>query len=214
MDHVRRPRDIDVVEQGIRAALPGHLVRWIDALPEPERARLFGDVDVSIIEGIRGALPLAWVDMVAHMRLCVAVRTVVGNDRYESLWTETAVYFCARPLLQGFLKMAIRLFGVTPQAAVRFMPRAYAMGTLGLGSFSAQMLPDSDRIRAELRGFPADEHDFDNYTLGLRGTIVGAMQSLFPEAGVDIETMSLDPGAGHAVFEYEFRAPPPKSAPP
>ncbi len=163
----------------IRAAMPQFLLGQVEAFEPDRRDSILRPVSAQALQAIRARLPIGWVEMSHHMEFVEQLAGVVGPQEYVSLWESCGRNFVERPILGGLLGMAKRLFLKEPREAIRYLPRMYGIGVEGLGEVTVDDLSDQT-FSIQLRGFPASQWNFENFTLGVAGATKGACAVMFP----------------------------------
>jgi hypothetical protein len=165
------------LEPQMRAALTQSLLHHaVETLPAAERDAVRALVGPAGLAAIDALLPISWAPMVLHMRLCDAIRDVVGPERNVAVWRAAMTAACDHPVLRGILRMSSSLLGASPFSLLRPIDRIYTHVTRGLGAARFESVQGSAAGIVALRGFPADRFRFQCYVEGATGSFQSFLQ--------------------------------------
>lgn len=191
----RRPSYEAVVgrsAQQMRSAFGPALLGSVERLDPVERGAILSRVGATVREHYATAMAIGWTDMAVHMKLSDAIRAVIGPDRNEELWREAMAHMTDRPLLSGFLRHVGARFGVDPGSIYTQTARLWQHLCRGIGELEATV--DGRSARAELKGFPVDDHQFICFVEGTHGCLRGIVSPLNVEPEVTRIEVNLERG--------------------
>jgi hypothetical protein len=94
---------------------------------------------------------LGWLPMHESMRLTDALHRTLGNPGYRHFFTILADRLASSPLLQSFFDGAVRLFGLTPQAMLKWSTYAWDQAFRDSGRLTYRPIRDAlDNGRVEM----------------------------------------------------------------
>ncbi len=121
-------------------------------LPEDSRRKVFALVPESVLALIESSPRLGWVPAEEGMKLADALHQVMGPAAFRVFFSGLADRLMAYPLLESFFAGAVRLFGLTPQALLKWFPHSWEQVFRGCGRLEYHPLQETaTRGRAELR---------------------------------------------------------------
>ncbi len=160
---------------------------------EPEAMAAVCDaLDGDALEAIRAASRLAWVDAAPFDRLKQVHLDTVGETRYVQFWRVYMTSVGENPLFKALFEGGRRIFGASPAALVKWMPRGWAVSTRACGSFDVDA---SDRSATITIGDVPSCGRLRSTGLSSKGTILGLWDLTGTEGTVDMDDARMSDGA-------------------
>jgi len=183
----------------IRALQSKSLLAAVRTLAPASRDRILVEAGSALTADVDAALAISWLDMDKHMRLSDVVRDVIGPAENVAVWRSAMTRTFRHPLLEGFSRLATRLFGASPLSLLRHTGRIYAHLTMDLGEAGFEPGPTPETSRVWLRGFPAHRYRFICYEEGVMGCIESAFDVCRAAGRVTVE--SRDAASGSVSYQ-------------
>jgi hypothetical protein len=144
------------------------------ALPADKQRRVLPRVPEQTLAIIESTPRLAWVPMEESMKLTEPLHAALGTPGFRNFLSEQADRMASYPLLQTFFDGAVRLFGLTPQALLKWSPYAWEQAFRDSGRLVYQPRRESTeggRVEMRLEDVPP--------LLLLEGTFAQALAGAF-----------------------------------
>lgn len=111
-------------------------------------AALAAETEPAALEG--------WVFLRRHRHLNDGMLQVIGLQAFRSLWRQTMLRLSDEQTLKPLIDGAIALFGRTPQALTKIVPRAWALAFREAGNVVVEPSDIPNQAFLRLVGFPPD----------------------------------------------------------
>jgi hypothetical protein len=184
----------------VRAVQTRSLLRAISILTAEQSQTIRERMPPSRLLEIERALPMQWLSMHTHMRLCTEIFDAVGPDRFVDVFEQTMTQTWEQPLLKGFVGLGSNLFGLSPLAVVKRTDFVYHHLSRGLGTMRA--VGSEREATVDLRDFPSQHFRFEVWVHGLHGCVRSLLQ-LTKHRGTCAVTET-DPERGFARFQLRW----------
>ncbi|MDI3292078.1 hypothetical protein [Polyangium sp. 15x6] len=191
--------------QRTRASFAQAVLREVEALAPPVRARILARTAPASLATIRGAIGVQWLPPEPYYDMVEALRAEVGDPGTRALFRRCMNRYFENPLLRAVVDSFLRRAGFTPQSLLRFVPRGRELVAENAGRLVYEHLGEHECM-LRLRGFPA-AHFRSGTTVEL---LSGCWESALDFAGVDgkveIQGLDLERGACDFVLSWKPRA--------
>jgi hypothetical protein len=182
-------------------AIRGFMSRMIlDAarsLPAEKQRRVFAAVPPEVVSLIESTPRLGWVPLDENLKLSDALHQVLGDPGFRNFFASVSDRMLAYPLLQSFFDGAIRLFGLTPQAMLKWSTYAWEQAFRDSGKLLYQPLReavDKGHVQMVLEGFPSEMLRTGTFPESLAGTFDLFLRRVSKKGQVNILSVELSKG--------------------
>lgn len=175
------------------------------SLPAEKQRRVFALTPPELVTLIDATPRLGWVPFEQNMKLSDALHKVLGDPGYRNFFAGIADRMLAYPLLQSFFDGAVRLFGLTPQAMLKWSSYAWEQSFRDCGKLSYQPVReavDGGAARMVLEGFPPELLRSGTFAEALAGTFDLYLRRVSKTGRVDIRDFA--PARGHVVYDVSW----------
>ncbi|WP_257460241.1 hypothetical protein [Archangium lipolyticum] len=162
----------------LQPAIRGFVCRMIlegaRALPADKQRRVLPRVPEQTLALIESTPRMGWVPMEESMKLTEALHAALGTPGFRQFLSEQSERMASYPLLQTFFDGAVRLFGLTPQALLKWSTYAWEQAFRDSGRLVYQPHRESTeggRVEMRLEDVPP--------LLLLEGTFAQALAGAF-----------------------------------
>jgi hypothetical protein len=138
----------------VRANLIMTAMEAIDSLDPDEARRVRELLPRQTLREIESATRMDWLPFEFDIQILEATLHVLGPERFRELRHRTTINSAHSPFLSSVLAGALHLFGASPLAAFRLVPRVYTMITKDAGIVRAEDI-DAKRLRLAYENVPA-----------------------------------------------------------
>jgi hypothetical protein len=159
-------------------AIRGFVCRMIldgaRALPADKQRRVLPRVPEQTLALIDSAPRMGWIPIEESMKLTEALHSALGTPGFRQFLSAQADRMASYPLLQTFFDSAVRLFGMTPQALLKWSTYAWEQAFRDCGKLVYQPRQESSeggRVEMRLEDVPP--------ILLLEGTFAQALAGAF-----------------------------------
>ena len=191
-------------------AIRGFMSRMIlDAarnLPAEKQRRVFSLVPEPLIALIESTPRLGWIPLEQNIRLSDALHQVLGDPGFRHFFAGLSERMMTYPLLQSFFDGAVRLFGLTPQAMLKWTTYAWEQSFRDCGKMVYQPRREATQDgRAEmvLEGFPPALLRSGTFPQALAGTFDMYLRRASKQGRVDI--LGVDLENGRVVYDVSWQ---------
>ncbi|MCY1078837.1 hypothetical protein [Archangium lansingense] len=137
-------------------AIRGFVCRMIldgaRALPAETQRRVLPRVPEQTLALIESAPRMGWVPIEESMKLTEPLHAALGTPGFREFLSTQAERMASYPLLQTFFDGSVRLFGLAPQALLKWSPYAWEQSFRDCGRLVYQPRQESaERGRVEMR---------------------------------------------------------------
>jgi hypothetical protein len=182
-------------------AIRGFMSRMIlDAarnLPADKQRQVFPLVPEPVIALIESTPRLGWVPLEQNIKLSDAIHQVLGDPGFRHFFAGLAERMMTYPLLQSFFDGAVRLFGLTPQAMLKWTSYAWEQAFRDCGKIVYQPrreVVNDGRAEMVLEGFPPALLRSGTFPESLAGTFDMYLRRVSKQGRVDILGVDLEQG--------------------
>lgn len=166
-------------------------------LPADKQRRIFSLTPESVLALIDSTPRLGWVPLEQSMKLSDAVHQALGDPGFRLFFATLAERMLTYPLLQSFFDGAARLFGLTPQALLKWSPYAWEQAFRDCGRLV--YLPQREsvnngRVEMVLEDFPSALLRSGTFAESLAGTFDMYLRRVSKKGQVEIREVNLDKG--------------------
>ncbi|WNG35034.1 hypothetical protein F0U60_16450 [Archangium minus] len=190
-------------------AIRGFMSRTIlDAarnLPADKQRRVFELTPEELISLIESTPRLGWVPLEQNIKLSDALHQVLGTSGFRQFFATLADRMMSYPLLQSFFDGAVRLFGLTPQAMLKWSTYAWEQSFRDCGRLLYVPLRESvnhGRVEMVLEGFPPSLLSTGTFRESLAGTFDMYLQRVSKKGQVKIR--EVDIAKGRVVYDVSW----------
>lgn len=176
----------------------------INRMPEPQRSEIRARIAPSVLEQVANSTSVAWLPIESDMDITRAVVAVLGREG-NRVWSRDALLRSATgPLLKPIFDGARSVFGVSPHALYKIVPRGFTLVYRGMGDVNYELV-GPQHARLVQSDLPAVMLDAVWYLDG----IAGAFEAGFAIFGASGEvTLSVDPVKRIATYDAQWQDPP------
>lgn len=164
-------------------------------LPAEKQRRVFSLVPESLIPLIESTPRLGWVPLEQNILLSDAIHQVLGDPGFRHFFAGLADRMMTYPLLQSFFDGAVRLFGLTPQAMLKWTAYAWEQAFRNCGRIVYQPRREAThdgRAEMVLEGFPPALLRSGTFPQSLAGTFDMYLKRVSKKGRVDILSVDLE----------------------
>jgi hypothetical protein len=190
-------------------AIRGFMARMIlDAarnLPAEKQLRVFALVPPELLAHIESTPRLGWISIEENIKLSDALHQVLGDPGFRHFFAGVSDRMLAYPMLQSFFDGAIRLFGLTPQALLKWSTYAWEQVFRDSGRLVYQPLReavDKGHVQMVLEGFPSELLRTGTFAESLAGTFDLFLRRVSKKGQVDI--LGLELSKGRVVYDVSW----------
>lgn len=173
----------------VRASYSRFSLEMLEKLPEHQRSRALQALPSDVVSGVRGAMPMSWVDLDWHLQLDEALLAVLGDVAYERLCVQMTVEFMQRPLIAPLTGLGRRLLHRRPHSLLERIPLAWGLVFKDAGSLDVRSL-GSQAAELTLRGLPEAVAKSRGFALG----VVGTLRAVTEYTDVVADVSEVEPG--------------------
>jgi hypothetical protein len=162
-------------------------------------ARVRGRLDAATLAGLDSASRLAWIPGAHDLALWRAIDVELGQAGLARLARALGLRHVRSGQLSGLLQGVIQLFGMTPAAIVRWIPRGYAEIHRGTGTLRVDEVTDGaarlvlDDLHPALAGEPWLD------------AVARSFECTLDVCALDGECVVVQPGPEQAVLALHWR---------
>ncbi|MFY0569715.1 hypothetical protein ACN28E_38620 [Archangium lansingense] len=141
-----------------------------------------------------------------NLKLSDAIHHVLGNPGFRHFFTGLSGRMMTYPLLQSFFDGAVRLFGLTPQAMLKWTAYAWEQTFRDCGKIIYQPRREAvndGKAEMVLEGFPPALLHTGTFSESLAGTFDMYLQRVSKNGRVDI--LSIDLEKGRVVYDISWQ---------
>lgn len=174
-------------------------------LPADKQQRVFARAPASVIALIESTPRLGWVPLEQSMQLSDAVHQTLGDPGFRHFFATLSERMLTYPLLQSFFDGAARLFGLTPQALLKWSPYAWEQAFRDCGKLVYVPHRESvsnGRVEMVLEEFPPALLRSGTFPESLAGTFDMYLRRVSKQGRVDIREVLLE--KGRVVFDVSW----------
>jgi|GEM_PF-1193882 len=142
---------------------------------------------------IERALPQEWIEEVTYYAMVSAIRIELGDEGMRALYRRMGRVIAKTPLFDTAVSAMIRLSGLTPHTALKFVPRGRNKLVRHSGDMSYEKLGPTHAV-IRLRGFPPATFEKGSTMILLAGSFEGIVEAFRGEPQLEIEGIQLDKG--------------------
>jgi hypothetical protein len=184
-----------------RPAIRGFMARSIldsaRSLPPEKQRRVFDLVPPTLVTLIESTSRMGWIPMEENLKLSDALHKVLGDPGFRDFFGGIADRMMTYPLLQSFFEGAARLFGLTPQALLKWSSYGFEQSFRDCGKLVYQPIReavDGGRVRMVLEGFPPELLRSGTFVESLAGTFDLYLRQVSKKGRVDIHCVERSKG--------------------
>lgn len=142
---------------------------------------------------------VAWLNEATYNTLSEAVRAELGDDGTIELYRKVGRRLLANPHFQTFVETALKVFGVSPHAVLKLIPRGRDSVVKHAGSLTYEKL-DGRSARLKLSSFPQSTFHKGTTVLLLAGSFLGVLDAANAGSAAKVETADVDLQHGNTTF--------------
>ena len=190
--------------QRTRASFAQAMLREVEALDPPVRARILARTAPASLTTIRDAIAVQWLLPEPYYDLLEAVRAELGDPDTRKLFRRCMNRYFQNPLLRAVVDSFLRRVGFTPQALLRFVPRGRALIAENAGRLVYENLGECT-CALRLRGFPVVVFRSGTVVELMSGCWEAALDFAGVEGTVEVQGLDLEKGACDFVLSWKAR---------
>jgi hypothetical protein len=181
----------------VRATLIKTAIDAINKLPTDEARRILAQIPQSTLREAEVRTRMEWVPLERNIEIVDATLAALGPERFREMRRRTTARVARSPIVSAVLSGALHLFGASPLALFRLMPRVYGLVSRDAGSVHVEEVGPS-RLRLVYQGLPP----VMTASPGWPDMITVANEAIFDlvHARGTVCAESLDRGRGHLVL--------------
>jgi hypothetical protein len=175
-------------------------------LPADQQRRVFERTPKELISLIESTPRLGWVPLEENIKLSDALHEVLGTPAFRQFFATLAERMMSYPLLQSFFDGAARLFGLTPQALLKWSAYAWEQSFRDCGRLLYVPLRESvdhGRVEMVLEGFPPWLMSTGTFRESLAGTFDMYLLRVSKKGRVEIREIDMAKGRVVYVVSWE-----------
>ncbi len=153
----------------------------------------------SVWDEIANAPKVAWLTATTYDTLSDSVRAELGDAGTVELYRQVGRKLLANPLFQRFVETALRIFGVSPHAVLKIIPRGRDSVVRHSGTVVYERV-DAHCARLRLTDYPVSTFSKGTTVLLLTGSFLGILDAANVGEGAKVETTDVDLQRGCATF--------------
>ncbi|HEX8441575.1 hypothetical protein, partial [Archangium sp.] len=187
-------------------AIRGFMARMIleaaRSLPADKQRRAFAAVPPELLSLIESTPRLGWVSLQENIKLSDALHQTLGDPGFRDFFAGVSDRMLAYPLLRSFFDGAIRLFGLTPQALLKWSTYAWQQAFRDCGKLvyhPRREAADRGHVQMVLEDFPSELLRTGTFPESLAGTFDLFLRQVSKKGRVDI--LSVAPSKGRVVYD-------------
>jgi|JI10StandDraft_1071094.scaffolds.fasta_scaffold145627_2 hypothetical protein len=192
------PCDDVCVTPETRASFAQHVQEIVLALPS-EQSHGIRQRMGSVWDEIANAPKVAWLTAKTYDTLSESVRAQLGDAGTVELYRKVGRKLLANPHFQSFVETALKIFGVSPHAVLKIVPRGRDSVVKHSGTLVYEKV-DSRCARLRLCDFPPSTFSKGTTALLLSGAFLGVLDAANAGEGAKVETSDVDIQRGCATF--------------
>ena len=146
---------------------------------------------------------VAWLDETTYNTLSEAVRAQLGDAGTIELYRRVGRRLLANPHFQSFVETALKVFGVSPHAVLKIVPRGRESVVRSSGQLTYSKV-DTRSACLKLVGFPVSTFSKGTTVLLLVGTFLGVLDAANAGDAAKLETADVDLQSGSATFKLSW----------
>ncbi|PTL80652.1 hypothetical protein [Vitiosangium sp. GDMCC 1.1324] len=184
-------------QPAIRGFMSRMILEAARSLPADKKQRVFALVPQQVIALIDATPRLGWVPLEENMKLSGALHQVLGNPGFRQFFSSLSERMLTYPLLQSFFDGAVRLFGLTPQALLKWTTYAWEQAFRDCGKIRYQPHREAmnhGRVTMVLEGFPPAQLRTGTFIESLAGTFDMYLRRVSKKGWVEIHDADKDKG--------------------
>lgn len=181
-----------------RASFAQHVQEIVLALPS-EQSHGIRERMGSVWDEIANAPKVAWLTAKTYDILSDSVRAQLGDTGTVELYRKVGRRLLANPVFQRFVETALRIFGVSPHAVLKIIPRGRDSVVRHSGTVVYEKV-DAHCARLRLSDYPASTFSKGATVLLLSGAFLGVLDAANAGEGAKVETSDVDIQRGCATF--------------
>jgi len=174
-------------------------------LPAEKQRRIFSLVPKQVISLIESTPRLGWVPFEENMKLSDSMHQVLGSPGFRDVFASISDRMMSYPLLQTFFDGAMRLFGPTPQALLKWTTYSWDHVFKECGKITYQPrkeTADGGRAEMVLEGFPSTLMRTGTFVESLAGTFDMYLRRVSKKGQVEIRGVDVD--RGYAMYDISW----------
>lgn len=174
-------------------------------LPADKKQRVFALAPESVVALIESTPRLGWVPLEQNMKLSDSVHQTLGDPGFRHFFETLSEHMLTYPLLQSFFDGAARLFGLTPQALLKWSPYAWEQAFRDCGRLvyvPRRESVNNGQVEMVLEDFPPALLSSGTFPESLAGTFAMYLRRVSKKGRVDIRDVNLE--RGRVVFDVSW----------
>jgi hypothetical protein len=120
------PADIGPLDPAVRAAFTQAALHAVLAAEPEVSARVRAALPAATLERVLDAGRGEWLPVAVDMDVTEAIAAVLGPERGAEFWRKSLLLTLDSPLLKPIVDGAIEIFGLAPEALLRWVPRGWS----------------------------------------------------------------------------------------
>ncbi len=181
-----------------RASFAQHVQEIVLALPI-EQSQGIRQRMGSVWDEIANAPKVAWLTAKTYDTLSDSVRAQLGEAGTVELYRKVGRKVLANPHFQSFVETALKIFGVSPHAVLKIVPRGRDSVVKHSGTLVYEKV-ESHCARLRLTDFPPSTFSKGTTVLLLSGAFLGVLDAANAGDEAKVETTDVDLQKGCATF--------------
>jgi hypothetical protein len=192
------PCDDVCVTPETRASFAQHVQEIVLSLPSEQITGIQHRMG-SVWDEIANAPKVAWLGAKTYDTLSDSVRAQLGDAGTVELYRKVGRKLLANPHFQSFVETALKIFGVSPHAVLKIVPRGRSSVVKHSGTLVYEKV-DARCARLRLTDFPPSTFSKGATVLLLSGAFLGVLDATNAGEGAKVETTDVDFQRGCATF--------------
>jgi hypothetical protein len=192
-------------QPSIRGFMSRMMLEAARNLPADKQQRVFALAPEPVLALIESTPRLGWVPLEQSMKLSDSIHQTLGDPGFRHFFGTLSERMLTYPLLQSFFDGAARLFGLTPQALLKWSPYAWEQAFRDCGRLVYVPLRESvnnGRVEMVLEDFPPALLRSGTFPESLAGTFDMYLRRVSKKGQVDIREVNLE--KGRVVFDVSW----------
>lgn len=153
----------------------------------------------SVWDEIASAPKVSWLNQATYNMLSESVRAQLGDEGTIALYRKVGKKVLSNPHFQAFFETALKIFGVSPHAVLKIIPRGRDSLVKHSGTLGYQKI-DERQAKLKLTGFPVSTFSKGTTVLLLSGSFLGLLDAVNVGDSAKIEVQDVDLLTGSATF--------------
>ncbi|WP_309891544.1 hypothetical protein [Archangium sp.] len=190
-------------QTAIRGFVCKRILEGARALPADQQRRVWQRVPEQTLVLIDATHWMAWVPIDESMKLTEALHAALGTPGFRQFLSVQSDHIASYPLLQTFFDGAVRLFGLTPQALLKWCTYAWEQAFRDCGRLVYQPHKESTeggRVEMRLEDVPPVLLVEGTFAQSLAGTFEMFLRRCNRKGRVHLH----DPGPRATRFVYDI----------